>query len=230
MALLTLTFVKDVKVNVHKKKSGKENLKLFRKQILYPVATIFIIFIFVSSACDGLFMCYYNFNQVILPKFNLPTRYIGLFFSALYFINSVAYMIVNLLVRILNRKQIFIIFLSVESMLFFSLSLSDNLAVVIIISAFIFFCPEIIFSVSDSIIQQYICSQYRATILSFVSLIRSLMSSAAYIILGYLINTIDFKIILIYISLVIFIIVLASIVVKSKISKNDSEIRYSIHK
>lgn len=203
LASVLLIFVKEV--NVLSDNTDNSGLyKVLEKNILYPIRSAFFLFIIFFSACDGLFMCFYNFNQIILPKYNMQTKFIGIFFATLYFINSIAYLLVNKLIKTFNRKQILIFSLLLECFLFFILSFSSNLIFVVIVSILICFCPEIIFSISDSIIQQYIASEYRATFLSIVSLIRSMVSSIIYFIMGYLFDLLDFKVVFIVISLILF--------------------------
>lgn len=201
---IPLLILKESNISFNKCNNNSNIINKLKKELLYPTVTAFVIFILFSSGLDGLFVCFYNFNQIILPKFNMPIKYIGIFFSMLYFINSFAYILVNKLITLLNRKHIFIIFVYLQSIFFIIMSSNSNLVIIVIISALICFSSEIIFSVSDSIIQQYISSDHRATILSGVSLIRSLISSILYIILGYSFNTIQLKTTFIFIGLLIF--------------------------
>lgn len=188
VSIFSLMFVKERKVE-KKEKVGKtdftytkENLK---KNILYHAPIVFIIFFIASSLIDGFFMSYYNFNQLIMQDFNITVEFIGMFFSILYFINSIAYLSVNFLTKYFSKKQLFIYILFIEFILFLILSFVHLPVIIILLSIAICFFPEILFTISDSIIQQYIRSDYRATILSSVSLLRSLMSSIIYIVLGY---------------------------------------------
>lgn len=204
LSTLPLIFVDEAKseVNInHKKTLIIEDVF---NSILYKPVLVFISFVLFSSMYDGLFMCYYNFNQIILPEYGLQIKYIGVFFASLYFINSIAYIFVNSLVKFLNSKQVFIIFIYVESLLFLIKVFVSNLPFVIISSILICFCSEIIFSISDSIIQKYISSNYRATFLSIVSLIRSFTSSLMFLLLGYLFEIKSFEFVYLVISVFLF--------------------------
>lgn len=127
---------------------------------------------------------YYNMNQLFLDRIHIDVATIGLFFSASYFINSAAYLLVGFILKILNRKQIFVYGLFVQSFLFLLLMYTKNPAVFLIFTIIACFVPEILFTVSDSIIQDYIDSKYRATILSVVSMLRTCTTAMCYGIMG----------------------------------------------
>lgn len=150
----------------------------------YKLGTILCFFILISSVTDGMFGGYYNMNQLFLDRIHIDVATIGLFFSASYFINSAAYLLVGFILKILNRKQIFVYGLFVQSFLFLLLMYTKNPAVFLIFTIIACFVPEILFTVSDSIIQDYIDSKYRATILSVVSMLRTCTTALCYGIMG----------------------------------------------
>ena len=150
----------------------------------YKLGTILCFFILISSVTDGMFGGYYNMNQLFLDQIHIDVATIGLFFSASYFINSAAYLLVGFILKILNRKQIFVYGLFVQSFLFLLLMYTKNPAVFLIFTIIACFVPEILFTVSDSIIQDYIDSKYRATILSVVSMLRTCTTALCYGIMG----------------------------------------------
>lgn len=150
----------------------------------YKLGTILCFFILISSVTDGMFGGYYNMNQLFLDRIHIDVATIGLFFSASYFINSAAYLLVGFILKILNRKQIFVYGLFVQSFLFLLLMYTKNPAVFLIFTIIACFVPEILFTVSDSIIQDYIDSKYRATILSVVSMLRTCTTAMCYGIMG----------------------------------------------
>ena len=112
-------------------------------------------------------------NQLFLDRIHINISTIGFFFSASYFINSVAYLLVGFILKILNHKQVFIYGLFIQGFLFLLLMHMKNPSVFLIFTIIACFIPEILFTVSDSIIQDYIDSKYRATILSVVSMLRT---------------------------------------------------------
>ena len=150
----------------------------------YKLGTILCFFILISSVTDGMFGGYYNMNQLFLDRIHIDVATIGLFFSASYFINSAAYLLVGFILKILNRKQIFVYGLFVQSFLFLLLMYTKNPTVFLIFTIIACFVPEILFTVSDSIIQEYIDSKYRATILSVVSMLRTCTTALCYGIMG----------------------------------------------
>lgn len=150
----------------------------------YKLGTILCFFILISSVTDGMFGGYYNMNQLFLDRIHIDVATIGLFFSASYFINSAAYLLVGFILKILNRKQIFVYGLFVQSFLFLLLMYTKNPTVFLIFTIIACFVPEILFTVSDSIIQDYIDSKYRATILSVVSMLRTCTTALCYGIMG----------------------------------------------
>lgn len=190
-----------------------------KKNIIYPKEMLFIIFLIATSLIDGFFMCYYNFNQIILETLNVNIEIIGLFFSALYFINSVAYLLADFLNKHINKKNLFIGILFIESMLFISLAYANSTMVIMLISILISFFPEVLFIIADSIIQNNIISDYRATILSIVSLIRSLMTSVVYIVLGAIFNLINIRNIFMFIGIGICICTITVLLIMNRSKK-----------
>ena len=151
----------------------QKHINRWKKLIKYDPQIVFLIFILGFSICDGIFCGYYNMNQLIFSKVGISVAIIGAFFSASYFINSVAYILVNYILKIINRKQMFIYGLILQSIILFALVVVSNKGAFLVISIIACFVPEIIFTVADSIIQDYIISEYRATMLSIVSMVRT---------------------------------------------------------
>ena len=103
--LFAIVFLKNIDEPEHNSKTV--HLKTDFKK--YRPGTILCFFILISSITDGLFCGYYNMNQLFLDRIHITVATIGLFFSASYFINSAAYLLVGFILKILNRKQIFMI-------------------------------------------------------------------------------------------------------------------------
>ena len=81
-------------------------------------------------------------------------------------------------------KRQFIYGLFIQGFLFLLLMRMKNPSVFLIFTIIACFIPEILFAVSDSIIQDYIDSKYRATILSVVSMLRTCTTALCYGIMG----------------------------------------------
>lgn len=178
--LFAIVFLKNIDESEHNPKTVYLKTD-FRK---YRPGTVLCFFILISSITDGIFGGYYNMNQLFLDRIHITVATIGLFFSASYFINSAAYLLVGFILKILNRKQIFVSGLFVQSFLFLLLMRMKNPTVFLIFTIIACFVPEILFTVSDSIIQDYIDSKYRATILSVVSMLRTCTTALCYGIMG----------------------------------------------
>lgn len=178
--LFAIVFLKNIDEPEHNSKTV--HLKTDFKK--YRPGTILCFFILISSITDGIFCGYYNMNQLFLDRIHITVATIGLFFSASYFINSAAYLLVGFILKILNRKQIFIYGLFIQGFLFLLLMRMKNPSVFLIFTIIACFIPEILFAVSDSIIQDYIDSKYRATILSVVSMLRTCTTALCYGIMG----------------------------------------------
>lgn len=148
--------------------------------IKYNPRIVLVIFVLGFSICDGVFCGYYNMNQLVFSKVGISIAVIGTFFSASYFINSAAYILVDFILRKINRKQIFIYGLLVQSVILFILVFVTDKGVFLVISIIACFIPEIIFAVADSIVQDYIISEYRATMLSIVSMVRTGVTAICY--------------------------------------------------
>lgn len=178
--LFAIVFLRNIDEPKHNSKAV--HLKTDFKK--YRPGTILCFFILISSITDGIFGGYYNMNQLFLDRIHINISTIGFFFSASYFINSVAYLLVGFILKILNHKQVFIYGLFIQGFLFLLLMHMKNPSVFLIFTIIACFIPEILFTVSDSIIQDYIDSKYRATILSVVSMLRTCTTALCYGIMG----------------------------------------------
>ncbi len=178
--LFAIVFLRNIDEPEHNSKAV--HLKTDFKK--YRPGTILCFFILISSITDGIFGGYYNMNQLFLDRIHISISTIGFFFSASYFINSAAYLLVGFILKILNRKQIFIYGLFIQGFLFLLLMRMKTPTVFLIFTIIACFVPEILFTVSDSIIQDYIDSKYRATLLSVVSMLRTCTTAMCYGIMG----------------------------------------------
>ena len=178
--LFAIVFLRNIDEPEHNSKAV--HLKTDFKK--YRPGPILCFFILISSITDGIFGGYYNMNQLFLDRIHISISTIGFFFSASYFINSAAYLLVGFILKILNRKQIFIYGLFIQGFLFLLLMRMKTPTVFLIFTIIACFVPEILFTVSDSIIQDYIDSKYRATLLSVVSMLRTCTTAMCYGIMG----------------------------------------------
>ncbi len=171
--------------------------------IKYNPRIMFVIFVLGFSICDGVFCGYYNMNQLVFSKVGISIAVIGTFFSASYFINSAAYILVDFILRKINRKQIFIYGLLVQSVILFILVFVTDKGVFLVISIIACFIPEIIFAVADSIVQDYIISEYRATMLSIVSMVRTGVTAICYGGMGVMFDRVPVRAFLLGINLLV---------------------------
>lgn len=163
---------------------GKGAFSRLRQRILYPNLTAFLLCVIGFSFMDGISGSYYNYNQIIFQQAQIPVALIGIFFSANYFAASAAYLFATWLSRWLSKRIILSCMIALQGALFASLAFTRQ---PVLFVAFAFICcltPEVVYILADSIIQTYIASEYRATILSAVSMLRSLMSAVSYSVLG----------------------------------------------
>ena len=124
----------------------QKHINRWKKLIKYDPQIVFLIFILGFSICDGIFCGYYNMNQLIFSKVGISVAIIGAFFSASYFINSVAYILVNYILKIINRKQMFIYGLILQSIILFALVVVSNKGAFLVISIIAVFRDEIEYS------------------------------------------------------------------------------------
>lgn len=152
----------------------------------FKVSHLYFFFAFIMGFCilDGLFATYFNLNQIILEDFKIENAWISIFFSALYFISALSYQLGTVLHRYFTTKKIVTLTLILLSVLFLTLPLITNRLLVLLISVLVCFFPEMLYILVDNIIQENITSDYRATILSIISLLTSLSSSFFYLLLG----------------------------------------------
>ena len=171
--------------------------------IKYNPRIVFGLFVRGFSICDGVSCGYYNMNQLVFSKVGISIAVIGTFFSASYFINSAAYILVDFILRKINRKQIFIYGLLVQSVILFILVFVTDKGVFLVISIIACFIPEIIFAVADSIVQDYIISEYRATMLSIVSMVRTGVTAICYGGMGVMFDRVPVRAFLLGINLLV---------------------------
>ena len=191
MSCLALLFLRDK--SVQKETSFSDDIvavkKFHFKNIInsFQVSHLYFFFAFLVGFCilDGLFATYFNLNQIILEDFKIENAWIGTFFSALYFISALSYQLGAALHHYFTTKKIMVMTLIGMAGLFLVLPLTTNKLVVLIISISICFFPEMLYILVDNIIQENMTSDYRATILSIISLITSLSSSFFYVFLGF---------------------------------------------
>ena len=106
------------------------------------------------------------------------------------------------------RRQMMILFYScmvaLQGALFAALTFTRQ---PVLFVAFAFICcltPEVVYILADSIIQANIASEYRATILSVVSMLRSLMSAVSYSVLGGILDRTGTTGLMLFLALVNF--------------------------
>ena len=203
----------------------QKHINRWKKLIKYDPQIVFLIFILGFSICDGIFCGYYNMNQLIFSKVGISVAIIGAFFSASYFINSVAYILVNYILKIINRKQMFIYGLILQSIILFALVVVSNKGAFLVISIIACFVPEIIFTVADSIIQDYIISEYRATMLSIVSMVRTGITAICYGGMGIMFDQVPVKLFLLGMNIIIIVLSIISWCFYFKLRKGKKLIR-----
>ena len=203
----------------------QKHINRWKKLIKYDPQIVFLIFILGFSICDGIFCGYYNMNQLIFSKVGISVAIIGAFFSASYFINSVAYILVNYILKIINRKQMFIYGLILQSIILFALVVVSNKGAFLVISIIACFVPEIIFTVADSIIQDYIISEYRATMLSIVSMVRTGITAICYGGRGSMFDQVSVKLFLLGMNIIIIVLSIISWCFYFKLRKGKKLIR-----
>ena len=192
--------VKDLMPFAEREKSTGKLIKTLKDNILYRPLGMFLLFFIGISMIDGIACGYYNLNQLILESVGISVSAIGLFFSLSYIGNSFAYLAVSPLNRIFNRSRIIFLALITECLGFLWLSQVQNKGLFFVISLILCFVPEIIFTVADSIIQEWIVERNRATMLSVMSLIRSLCSGVIYGIFGILLEIVTIEQFLIFLA------------------------------
>lgn len=183
---------------------GKGVFSPLRQRILYPNLTAFLLCVIGFSFMDGISGSYYNYNQIIFQQAQIPVALIGIFFSASYFAASVAYLFATWLSRWLSKRIILSCMIALQGALFASLAFTRQ---PVLFVAFAFICcltPEVVYILADSIIQTYIASEYRATILSAVSMLRSLMSAVSYSVLGGILDRTGTTGFMLFLALVCF--------------------------
>ena len=182
----------------------KGTFSRLRHRILYPSLPVFLLCVVGFSFMDGISGSYYNYNQIIFQQGQIPVALIGIFFSANYFAASAAYLFATWLSRRLSKRIILSCMIALQGALFAALTFTRQ---PVLFVAFAFICcltPEVVYILADSIIQANIASEYRATILSVVSMLRSLMSAVSYSVLGGILDRTGAAGLMLFLALVSF--------------------------
>jgi MFS family permease len=212
--------------NLKEHKKIKFKLNNLLNNISFKPVWIFVFFYIGVSLLDGLFGAYFNFNQVILKEFNVKNSIISLFFSIVYFTGAGGYILAEKLNNYIKTKNMYIILTLIVSILFILMSSSKNVGFILVISVLICFIPEMLYILSDKVIQNNINSDYRSTMLSISSLIRSLSSALIYMIFGIIFDDFGIRIGLTLTGILIFSVFLIMLILNKKTIKiTDSKSR-----
>lgn len=168
-------------------------LSRLKTVILYPHLAVFLLCVLGFSCFDGISGSYYTYNQIIFQRKEIPVSLIGLFFSAAYLASSAAYFLAARLSRVLSKTSIIRGTIALQGGLFVSLAFLQNKLAFAVISFLCCLLPEVVYILADSIIQDNIASEYRATLLSIVSMLRSLVSAVLYFALGGILDRTDVR-------------------------------------
>ncbi|ATV68305.1 MFS transporter [Fusobacterium pseudoperiodonticum] len=174
--------------DINKRENLNTSFYLLKNSITYTPIYIYILIITSICLLDGFFQTYFNFNQIILNSFFVNNRWISLFFSIMYFTGSFAYLLGNVMHKKIGSKKSILFCIFILSIFYFLMSFNIDIKFFIVLSVGVCFIPEIIYILTDNFIQKNIKSDFRATILSIVSLITSFFASAYYLVLGNIFN------------------------------------------
>lgn len=203
---LALLFAMKEPAGAEEKPAERKNdlLSKLKSTILYPDLLLFVCCVVGFSCFDGISGSYYNYNQIIFERENVPVSLIGFFFSAAYLASSAAYTLATCLSRKTAPKTIILRMMALQGLLFTALAVVHNSVLFVGISFVCCLIPEVVYILADSIIQRYIASEYRATVLSIVSMLRSLISAVTYSVLGGVLDRTDIKGFMCFLALVTF--------------------------
>lgn len=203
-ALWVLTQLQEPTILKAPPAGGEEAFSHLRHRILYPSLPVFLLCFVGFSFMDGISGSYYNYNQIIFQQAQIPVALIGIFFSVNYFAASAAYLFATWLCKRLSKRAILSCMIALQGALFAALAFTRQ---PVLFVAFAFICcltPEVVYILADSIIQANIASEYRATILSVVSMLRSLMSTVSYSVLGGILDRTGTTGLMLFLALVSF--------------------------
>ena len=203
-ALWVLTQLQEPTILKAPPAGGEEAFSHLRHRILYPSLPVFLLCFVGFSFMDGISGSYYNYNQIIFQQAQIPVALIGIFFSVNYFAASAAYLFATWLCKRLSKRAILSCMIALQGALFAALAFTRQ---PVLFVAFAFICcltPEVVYILADSIIQANIASEYRATILSVVSMLRSLMSAVSYSVLGGILDRTGTTGLMLFLALVSF--------------------------
>ncbi len=175
-----------------------------RQKILYPSLPVFLLCVAGFGWVDGVSGSYYSYNQILFQRRGIPVALIGVFFSANSFAASAVYLLAGRLSGRVPKRRLILWMMALQGALYGVLAFARQPGLFMALSFICCLTPEVIYILADSIIQAHIASAYRATILSVVSMIRSLLSAAAYSILGGILDRTDVTGFMLFLALVTF--------------------------
>lgn len=184
--------------------TGGGSLSGLKRWILYPNLAVFLLCVVGFSCMDGISGSYYNYNQILFQRRQIPVSLIGIFFSVSYFAASAAYLLAARLSRRTPKRRVIAWMIALQGTLFASLALMRQPVGFVALSFVCCLTPEVVYILADSIIQKYIASDCRATILSIVSMLRSLMSAVIYAVLGEILDRTDVMGFMLFLAVVTF--------------------------
>ncbi len=193
----------ELNLDEEKEEIKKITYKNLKENISYKNINIFMLFFLGVSFMDGFYSAYYNLNQIIFTKMEIKVALIGTFFTIAYLVNTFVYILVEPLCQKFSKNKLYSFLLFLQGVLIIAISQSNNNVLILVISVVICAIPEMLFIIYDSIIQDNIKENYRATILSISSLILSLIAALTYFLGGIFIEKFEISLILLNLGIVI---------------------------
>ncbi|MBI4405637.1 MAG: MFS transporter, partial [Deltaproteobacteria bacterium] len=179
----------------------------FGSYITHKNPTGFILSILGIALADGLFIVIFNYNQLTLKHSSVSTPIIGVIFATIYFLNPISYMVAGRLSSQTNKVRLIIWGLLIQAcaLSLFTLVQSWLLIGVVLLSSLV---PEYIFINYENYVQQNIRSELRATLMSTVSMLRSVSAAFLYLVIGVVMDKADGRLVTSYCGAALFISVL----------------------
>lgn len=179
------------KIVEEKEEILKFSFRGFKSNILYSKVNLFVLFFIGASFLDGMFMAYYNINQIIFNEKGIDPKWIGIFFTLAYIVSSFANLLVEPITKRFDKNKVFVFLVIIQGILIVLVSEFKSNTLILAISLILCIVPDFLYIIYDTIIQRNIKSTYRATVLSVNSLLLSFSASITYVIVGYSIENID---------------------------------------
>ncbi|MBA3532624.1 MAG: MFS transporter [Ardenticatenales bacterium] len=192
VAFLCIFMIHENRDYFEKAKADESADKSFNRQVISFFRTDrgrhVLMLMFVVATFDSAFLGYYMFGQRLFEYYHLDITHIALLYMISRFISATTFMASpKILEKLAPITAIYLCMFITSSLLFVNFFITSAPAAVAVFLLMIAF-PYLLAAVMSNHIHQCIPSEIRASVVSVSNMVRSLVLSSFYLIIGYLVD------------------------------------------